>query len=120
MLKTFGQVLCFYAPLSPSNFPSPLPTSLLPLPSHTLIPKFITFPSKVNILLMYFPTLVKKTISHHTPIHLASRNGHYAVVKSLIDKGMSPSMEVCIVVCLFFLFAHNLHFGTISPTYSNL
>ena len=43
---------------------------------------------------MYFPALAKKTINAHSPIHLASRNGHYDIVKALIDKGMSANLEV--------------------------
>ena len=54
---------------------------------------------------MYFPALVKKTIGTHSPIHLASRNGHYDIVKALIDKGMSGNLEVM----HFFLFKHFYH-----------
>ena len=51
---------------------------------------------------MYFPALAKKTISTHSPIHLASRNGHYDIVKALIDKGMSPNLEVTSFCSSFF------------------
>lgn len=71
----------------------------------------------MTYLLQSYPALAKKTISAHSPIHLASRNGHYDIVKALIDKGMSGSLEVTKVFSFFNTSIFTIYTGSVTTSH---
>lgn len=48
----------------------------------------------VKQLITTHPTLVNNLILNHSPLHLASRSGHRAIVQYLLDSGFSVNLKV--------------------------
>ena len=48
----------------------------------------------VQLLLRKHPSLLGDTVDKHSALHLASRNGHKAVVQVLIDAGFNINTKV--------------------------
>lgn len=49
----------------------------------------------VKLLVKSHPELVAQRSAQNTPLHLASRNGHRAVVQFLLDSGFPVDARVC-------------------------
>ena len=64
-------------------------------PCHRFFFNIYYFIFKVDLFLNYDKSLCYKAPVHkHSPLHLAARNGHADVVKSLLDHGMPVNARV--------------------------